>query len=393
MRRALPVLVFTIISIPVFADAPPLPVARKTFEPLETGRFLFLEIADPYDVYVDGEYRGTTPLLLTGLSTESETLIIESGNETLVRKLSVSEDIDSVTHFVPEPHPYTGAVALSSDPPGAEVYFGELMLGKTPLTVSDVIEGDYGITLRYLGRMPTRATVSVARSDISNVQITLSKAAMLRFSPEPPPGSAVMVYDEDGTFVASAEPGETVPVPAGYCRVEVSGVLFRTWTVELRDSGEEIIIPFEPDYYRPRLVFENLRGESLVLLNGEDVTAELVDGVLTVSPGAYSVTVSTEKKQDYTRNLVLTGDQQEILEPAYARDPALVAKGRKNTVFSAAIGGSLITVGGIVLNLDMVAVPLSSSYQDYRTLKYASLGTVGEGLLMLIVGGIISLSG
>ena len=74
-----------------------------------------------------------------------------------------------------------GTLAISSEPPGAEVRVGAQALGQTPLSVGAWAD-EYGLELRQPGRQPVRRTVRIEPGQIATLTVTLPP-----IPPAPPP--------------------------------------------------------------------------------------------------------------------------------------------------------------------------------------------------------------
>ena len=90
-----------------------------------------------------------------------------------------------------------GTLTVSSEPPGAQVWLGERLLGQTPLSLS-TWSGEYTLELRQPGRAPVRRTIGVEAGKTATIGASLPAA-------EPPP---------DQTTPSPAVPILPSPTPA-----------------------------------------------------------------------------------------------------------------------------------------------------------------------------------
>ena len=266
---------------------PAIRVHTDPTEPLETGWLLFLRIAETYDVYVDGELRGTTPLLLADLEPGKHSLRVESEAGIHRMELEVSREIEGITYYTPEVHPHTGTLSVASDPPGARVSLDGVDLGPAPLCVEDLESGEYRLSLVREGYMPVARLIMVPRSDALSVEATLERAVSLRFDPALPSGSMVKVYDRANELVLEAPGAETIRVPEGFNLLVVESAAFQPQEIQIEARGGEAEVAFQPVYYTPKLVFDGLPVESRVLLDGVDVTGRIQGKVLITEPGIH----------------------------------------------------------------------------------------------------------
>jgi len=393
VRKLIPGIMLLLFMASAFAEDTPLPLYFDPKEPLKTGWLLFLRLAGTYDVFLDDEYQGRTPLLLSNLSPGTSLLTLKSESAIHRRELKVRRHIDNITYYTPRMHPYTGTLSVDSDPPGAAVVLNNIQAGATPLEIENLQSGEYELSLLHPDFMPENRVIVVPRSGKVDLEVALRSCVSLRFEPSLPEGSLVEVYDETGVLIAEGIVEDRLRVPAGCSRIVIRGESFHPEEIEIQTQAQdqELTVPFHPVYYRPKLVFSNLLAGSRVFVGDEDVTEEIEDDILTTVPGSYVVTVATEKYVPFTRKVILTGDDELPLVIANIRDPSLVRRTRRIVVLSSILSGFLLSAGSIVLNLDFVAVPISDSYEDYVTLKYTTLGAAGFGIVLLSAGVVVAL--
>ena len=63
-----------------------------------------------------------------------------------------------------------------------------------------------------------------------------------------------------------------------------------------------------------------------------------------------------------------------------------MAKDKSLRVTSFLAAGAAVSLAGLVLAQDSVAIDLSADYQSYKAIKYASMGLVGGGAAFLCLG-------
>ena len=127
-------------------------------------------------VYIDGVYKGTTPLFIS----------VEEGRHTI--KLtkeyyydveeSVFVKIGEITYVSKTLKGY-GSIRVDSLPSGAKVYLDGVYKGKTPLFLSKVIEGSHTIKLAKSGYAELTKTIYVYPGKTTHVFETLSFATWL----------------------------------------------------------------------------------------------------------------------------------------------------------------------------------------------------------------------
>jgi len=127
-------------------------------------------------VYLDGVYKGTTPLFLS----------VEEGKHTIKLTKEYYYDVEESvfvkigeTTYVYETLTGYGSISISSFPSGASVYLDGYYKGVTPLFLSKVIEGSHTIKLAKSGYAELTKTIYVYPGKTTYVFETLSFATWL----------------------------------------------------------------------------------------------------------------------------------------------------------------------------------------------------------------------
>ncbi|HCZ06996.1 MAG TPA: hypothetical protein DHV12_07705 [Thermotogae bacterium] len=93
-------------------------------------------------VYVDGRYRGTTPLRITLDSGDHFAVFYLEGYEPIVRDFEVKSNRVTTVEAIFEKPKRTGRITIRSEPLGAQVYVNGVYRGTTPLEIT-LEEGEY----------------------------------------------------------------------------------------------------------------------------------------------------------------------------------------------------------------------------------------------------------
>jgi len=170
-------------------------------------------------VYLDGVYKGTTPLSLENVVSKSHTVrVVKEGykEETKAVSLGAGEAINLNIQL----KRLTGSISVSSSPSGASVYLNGLYKGVTPITLTDVPIGTYSIKLTKSGYGDVTKTISVSAGKTTYVSETLTGYGSLSISSNP---SGASVY-LDGSYK-----GETP--------LSISNIVEGVHSIKLTKSG------------------------------------------------------------------------------------------------------------------------------------------------------------
>jgi hypothetical protein len=234
-----------------------------TPEPDQTGSLSLTSSPAGADIFIDGSYRGITPVTLSGLTTGSHTIIISHSGytdySTTATLYAEQTRTVSVTLIPSTPAPaHTGSITITSSPSGADVYVdGSSYRGITPVTFSSVTTGshtiiishsgytDYSTTATVNGGQTTKVTGSLnpLSSVPTNIQTTAVPAAQVPRTP--------VSFDPSGLIMVLII-GVVVIVGGyfGYSRI------MRSRTEETQSPPDESIIILKMRYANGELTTE-----------------------------------------------------------------------------------------------------------------------------------------
>lgn len=152
-----------------------------SLKPISSPGSLYI-ISSPSDamVYLDGAYKGRTPLSLSSVAPTTHTVELDlSGYYDWKSSVSVpSGGTRTVSaSLVPIPSSNTGWISVTSNPAGATVYLDGAIAGQTAsngvLKIDNVRKGDHNVRVELAGYQPYATTVNVQVSTVSDVMATL----------------------------------------------------------------------------------------------------------------------------------------------------------------------------------------------------------------------------
>lgn len=124
------------------------------------------------------------------------------------RGYAIPNSIVTIDHLIgeptPPPTPAFGSIAVTSTPPGANVYLDNAYKGFTPLTLDAVPNGNHGVIIRLEGYEEASPTI-VVMGNLQPVNVVLIPKATTRISTAATTAGA--------TGAAIVTPGQTVAVP------------------------------------------------------------------------------------------------------------------------------------------------------------------------------------
>ena len=198
------------------------------------------------------------------------------------RGYAIPYSIITIDHLIgeptPPPTPAFGSIAVTSTPPGANIYLDNTYKGFTPLTLDAVSNGNHVVIIRLDGYEETSRTVVV----MGNLQPV---SAALNPQPTRIPTAAATVQ---ATGTATVKPGQTAAVP-----VPASGSL----SVTTSPSGALVYIDGEMKGVTPATIpglSAGAHSVHLVMTGYSDLTTTITVDAGTTS--AYSTGLSLVQK-------------------------------------------------------------------------------------------------
>ena len=116
------------------------------------------------EVLLDGVSRGETPLNLRGLSPGEYVVEIRAERYFPYRTQVILEGLDREQHLNAELKPAWAEISFASEPPDAQVFSGDEMLGATPLT-AQLLEGRHDIRIRAAGYKVWQDSIAVVAGE------------------------------------------------------------------------------------------------------------------------------------------------------------------------------------------------------------------------------------
>jgi len=209
-------------------------------------------------VYVEGNYKGKTPIILNLPPGTHEIEIIKEGYKKYTTKVALNPEEKKALSVTLTPA--YGFLTVYSSPSNAEVYIDGNYVGDTPLENYKLSTGEHIIKIKKEGYQDYNKTITINPAEIMKLEVTLSeKPGTLKISSEPS-GAKVYIngdYKGETPLTLELEPG--------------------TYTVKLTKE----------DYENYTLTIEVKAGET------KEITAQLRKNSATTTPIAISTATTT----------------------------------------------------------------------------------------------------
>lgn len=328
-------------------------------------------------VYVNNQYKGTTPKTLTLEEGNYTVRLSKSGYEDYNENINLDRNISRNISLNPIQQNYN--LSVSSNPSGASIYLNNSYYGQTPMTIS-LIEGNYNLQLQMNNYDSYSETINLNRNVSRNITLTpIQQNYNLSISSNP---SNASVYINNSYY--GKTPMNITLMEGNYnLEIEKSGYDNYTETINLnRDVSRNITLTPEVQNYNLNLK-SNPSGAS-VSLNNTYYGVTPIN--LNLQEGNYNLVLSLNGYEDYSttinlnRNITKTFTLNEITAEININvDPSgvkLYVDGKSyGTIYSS--GKSLeVNVGYHEITL------IKESYRTIVDYKYFNLGTTNLNYTM-----------
>ncbi|MBR7183110.1 MAG: TonB family protein [Alistipes sp.] len=123
---------------------------------------------------------------------------------------SLSQTVDSKagtqSYALPAPQPITGAIDIISTPAMAEIIIDGKAVGRTPISLSDILIGNHNITLAKSGYNSYSQTITIVEGQSVTLNATLTEQSkQTQTAPAPKPQTTAPVKDSSPTFTATEQ--------------------------------------------------------------------------------------------------------------------------------------------------------------------------------------------
>jgi hypothetical protein len=196
----------------VYVDVGASPEIDASLVPLQTYGSMFIDSTPQgADVYVDGNYEGTSPVTVGGIAEGPHQVELHlAGYEVLTRTVSVTAGQGSTMNLVMAPYSSSsqyGSIDISSDIPGAVIYLDGTYKGSTlsgtTFNIISVGPGSHTLLLHVPGYTDFTRTVAVSAGQITTVKAIFGQQTANVAAQAAQPG---VQGTQGGSIIASSSP-------------------------------------------------------------------------------------------------------------------------------------------------------------------------------------------
>jgi hypothetical protein len=146
--------------------------------PVIPGSFDLHSVPDNVSVVINGDYKGSTPLTVSGLDPGTYNVTFSRFN---YEKFSTQAAIESgsITEVTATLQPKTGTLVINTTPVGAQIALDGTVVGTAPVTRTNLAAGNHTINATLEGYIPVEEQVHVIADQSVTSTINLTKPATI----------------------------------------------------------------------------------------------------------------------------------------------------------------------------------------------------------------------
>ena len=288
-------------------------------EYLEISKNISVALPRGFKVFVNGEYKGETPLNLKNLPAGLTTIRVESDEEYSEQKVNVLKNNDNLYKYLPLLEKFTGKLVVKTQPTGVKVFIDDVEAGITPFTSDKVIAGEHKVELVHERYMTFAKEVNILKNRTITLNESLIKAARVFFKDELPNDVNIRITGDDKEYIFKYK--DEIILPIGKYEVEITSDKMQIKKISLDlSSGQNITIDDNLDFIKSKLILKNLKKESIVMIDGIDMTRQIEGDSLDLLLGKHDLIIKTQGFRDIKKSIVIEKNKNYTLPASYIND-------------------------------------------------------------------------
>ena len=288
-------------------------------EYLEISKNISVALPRGFKVFVNGEYKGETPLNLKNLPAGLTTIRVESDEEYSEQKVNVLKNNDNLYKYLPLLEKFTGKLVVKTQPTGVKVFIDDVEAGITPFTSDKVIAGEHKVELVHERYMTFAKEVNILKNRTITLNESLIKAARVFFKDELPNDVNIRITGDDKEYIFKYK--DEIILPIGKYEAEITSDKMQIKKISLDlSSGQNITIDDNLDFIKSKLILKNLKKESIVMIDGIDMTRQIEGDSLDLLLGKHDLIIKTQGFRDIKKSIVIEKNKNYTLPASYIND-------------------------------------------------------------------------
>jgi hypothetical protein len=313
------------------------------------GSKLFIDLDPGYNIYVNGEKAGETPMLLKDLEKGEAVIKIESATEYIEQKFMVRNDIDQILKYNPVLNRYKGSFYVNTEPKGADVYLDGTKIGLSPALVSDINSGRHELKLMKDGYVSYEGKIDLPKEKLLENEFKLEKGYRMLFPDSIPKDTMVEAKKGDTIKVFKIDDIEWLPSGTWTVTLENEAMISQVILAHITDN--DINVNFTPQFIEVPVQITNLRLGSRVYVDGKEVKVYWEEGrqYFMAVIGRHIVEIRNKSHAPITNEVIARNGRDNSLYLSYKMQKNLFVNSYKPVGMGLSIPGGTLLIAGVSL--------------------------------------------
>jgi len=329
----------------------------------EIGPTISFNTEKSFSVFINGEFKGKTPITLKNLKSGETRIRLESNEEFYEQKFTVNQNISDEKRLDPITRKYNQKANITSNVT-AMVLIDDVSYGNTPININELDVGKHIVKVVSKGYFSFEKEINVAKNEPFKLNVDLEKGYNITFT-DKLPSDAEIIF-QNGNTKKIFKSNEDIILKPGKWQVQIKNPLIKEINNSIVVDKTDLNVDIKVEYIKAILFLKNLKKESKVIIDDEVVTNEIKDNKIGIKMGNHMIQIVTPNYSDYKVKKVVDSETPiDIIIPYPMKD---------EYIKSYFYGANTLVVFGAITSLGFVMFPIGLYYnQQCETLNYFSI--------------------
>jgi hypothetical protein len=273
---------------------------------------IHVKLGEGYRVYVNGEYKGKTPITLENLPLGVNTIRVDSDNEYFEQKFNIKKISNEAYGFIPLFNKNYGKLIVNTNPVGIDIYLDGILVGKTPYN-EDITTGKHNVKLSGDGYVPIEKDINIAKNEYIKINEKFIKGIKVTFKDNLPEDAKINIKNKNTNLNFNA--GDVIYLLPDKYELLITTNRFddQILNIDLTE-GKDIVLELKISKYKSRLILEKYDKAYSVFVDNDDVTDKIADdNSIYLYEGTHQLKIMDKKKKKLNKKIIIERDRYLIV--------------------------------------------------------------------------------
>jgi hypothetical protein len=273
---------------------------------------IHVKLGEGYRVYVNGEYKGKTPITLENLPLGVNTIRVDSDNEYFEQKFNIKKISNEAYGFIPLFNKNYGKLIVNTNPVGIDIYLDGILVGKTPYN-EDITTGKHNVKLSGDGYVPIEKDINIAKNEYIKINEKFIKGIKVTFKDNLPEDAKINIKNKNTNLNFNA--GDVIYLLPDKYELLITTNRFddQILNIDLTE-GKDIVLELKISKYKSRLILEKYDKAYSVFVDNDDVTDKIADdNSIYLYEGTHQLKIMDKQKKKLNKKIIIERDRYLIV--------------------------------------------------------------------------------